>query len=53
MIIIHINNLMGFSKLQDIKEEMIVERIEKLKEKKNAIIFAHNFSMAPMGLIVI
>ncbi len=35
---------MGFGKLQDIKEELIVERIEKLKEKKNAIILAHNFS---------
>ncbi|MCD4845568.1 MAG: quinolinate synthase NadA [Methanosarcinales archaeon] len=30
--------------MQDTKEEMIVERIEKLKEKKNAIILAHNFS---------
>jgi len=30
--------------MQDTKEEMIVERIEKLKQKKNATILAHNFS---------
>lgn len=30
--------------MQDTKEEIIVDRIEKLKEKKNAIILAHNFS---------
>jgi len=35
---------MEFSKMQDTKEAMIVERIEELKEKKNAIILAHNFS---------